>query len=133
MVTQFFFKATLLQQVNDLLESIDQHLKSADGIICELEASIRPIEKELLELQEKIKSMEHVEEITQQLQKLKKKLAWSWVYDVDKQLQEQSEKIEQLKDRIPTCQDKINLQTVSINSWQPHSFFSLFSFCFSQG
>lgn len=108
-------------------------MKSADGIICELEASIRPIEKELLELQEKIKSMEHVEEITQQLQKLKKKLAWSWVYDVDKQLQEQSEKIEQLKDRIPTCQDKINLQTVSINSWQPHSFSPSFLFCFSQG
>lgn len=118
MITQFFYKATLLQQVNDLLESIDQHLKSADGIICELEASIRPKEKELLELQEKIKNMEHVEEITQQVQQLKKKLAWSWVYDVEKQLQEQSFKIEKLKDRIPTCQSKINSQTVSYYSWQ---------------
>lgn len=118
MITQFFYKATLLQQVNDLLESIDQNLKSADGIICELEALIRPKEKELLELQEKIKNMEHVEEIAQQVQQLKKKLAWSWVYDVDKQLQEQSAKIGKLKDRIPTCQAKINHQMVSYYSCQ---------------
>nr|XP_048325795.1 structural maintenance of chromosomes protein 6B isoform X2 [Ziziphus jujuba var. spinosa] len=117
---KFFYKATLLQQVNDLLESIDQHLKSADGIICELEASIRPKEKELLELQEKIKNMEHVEEITQQVQQLKKKLAWSWVYDVEKQLQEQSFKIEKLKDRIPTCQSKINSQTDLVEELRAH-------------
>lgn len=115
------------------MENIDQHLKSANGIICELEASIRPIEKELLELQEKIKSMQHIEEITQQIQQLKKKLAWSWVHDVDKQLQEQSAKIGKLKDRVPTCQDKINHQTVSINPWQSHIIFRPLFFLFSRG
>ncbi|KAF3433163.1 hypothetical protein FNV43_RR24265 [Rhamnella rubrinervis] len=117
---KFFFRATLLQQVNELLENIDQHLKSANGIICELEASIRPKEMELLELQEKIKSMQHIEEITQQVQQLKKKLAWSWVYDVDKQLQEQSAKIGKLKDRVPTCQDKINHQTHLVEELRAH-------------
>ncbi|KAG6659254.1 structural maintenance of chromosomes protein 6B-like isoform X1 [Carya illinoinensis] len=107
---KFFFKATLLQQVNDLLKNIYEHLKSATALICELEESIKPIQKEIEELQGKIRNMEHVEEISQQVQQLKKKLAWSWVYDVDKQLVEQNAKIGILKDRIPACQAKIDMQ-----------------------
>ncbi|KAH9647777.1 Structural maintenance of chromosomes protein 6B [Citrus sinensis] len=105
---KFFFKATLLQQVNDLLQSIYNHLNKGDALVLELEATIKPTEKELSELQRKIRNMEHVEEITQDLQRLKKKLAWSWVYDVDRQLKEQTLKIEKLKDRIPRCQAKID-------------------------
>ncbi|XP_034711163.1 structural maintenance of chromosomes protein 6B-like [Vitis riparia] len=107
---KFFFKATLLQQVNDLLVNIGTRLDSANTLVEELEKSIEPILKELNELQVKIRNMEHVEEISQQVQQLKKKLAWSWVYDVDRQLQEQSAKIEKLKDRIPTCQARIDRQ-----------------------
>nr|DAD47780.1 TPA_asm: hypothetical protein HUJ06_017718 [Nelumbo nucifera] len=107
---KFFFKATLLQQVNDLLQSIREKLDAANIVIDELESSIRPIQKELNELQSKIKNMEHVEEISQQVQHLKKKLAWCWVYDVDRQIKEQNAKIEKLKDRIPTCQAKIDQQ-----------------------
>ncbi|KAF7836353.1 structural maintenance of chromosomes protein 6B [Senna tora] len=101
------FKATLLQQVDDLLESVFKGLEHAVGLLGGLETTIRPIEKELNELKVKITNMEHVEQISLQIQQLKKKLAWSWVYDVDKQLEEQSSKIEKLKDRIPTCQAKI--------------------------
>lgn len=79
----------------------------------ELEASIRPITKELNELREKIKSMEHVEEISQELQSLKKKLAWAWVYSVDKEIQEHETKLEKLKVRIPTCQARIDKYSVS--------------------
>ena len=111
-IQQFFYKATLLQQVNDLLESISNEIKLAHGIVKELEGAIRPIEKELNELQVKIKDMEHVEQMSEQAQQLKKKLAWSWVYDVDKQLQEHSVKIDKLKSRIPTCQAKIDQQLV---------------------
>lgn len=105
---QFFFKATLLQQVNDLLVSIHEELDSASAIVDELENSIRPVEKKLIELQEKIRNMEQVEEMSLEVQQLRKKLAWSWVYDVDKQMQEQSMTIEKLKDRIPACQARID-------------------------
>ncbi|KAF3325888.1 structural maintenance of chromosomes protein 6B [Carex littledalei] len=105
---KFFFKATLLQQVSELLDSIRSQLVSADSIVQELEASIRPMLRELDELREKIKNMEHVEEIAQELQVLKKKLAWSWVYDVDRQITEQALKIEKLKERVPACQEKID-------------------------
>ncbi|XP_022990852.1 structural maintenance of chromosomes protein 6B-like isoform X1 [Cucurbita maxima] len=107
---KFFFKATLLQQVDDLLKNIFHQLRSANALVDDLESTIRPVEKELNELQGKIKNMEHVEEIYQQVQQLKKKLAWSWVYDVDKQLLEQSVKIGKLKDRIPICRAKIDHQ-----------------------
>jgi len=113
MYYQFFFKATLLYQVDELLKSIKSQLVDANQLVDELESLIRPIQKELNELQMKIKSMEHVEEISQQVQLLKKKLAWSWVYDADRQLQEHRVKIETLKSRIPKCQAKIDRQIVS--------------------
>lgn len=105
-LVQFFFKATLLQQVNDLLQSITENLSAATEVVEQLEKSIAPKVKELNELLEKIKNMEHVEEIAQDVQHLKKKLAWSWVYDVDRQIQEQNGKLEVLKERIPICQAK---------------------------
>ncbi|XP_037492011.1 structural maintenance of chromosomes protein 6B isoform X2 [Jatropha curcas] len=117
---KFFFKATLLQQVNDLLQSIYEHLRSANALVDELEATIKPIEKEIAELQVKIKNMEHIEEISQQAQQLKKKLAWSWVYYVDKQLEEQSVKIGKLKERMPTCQAKIDWEQGKVESLRDH-------------
>lgn len=111
-ILQFFFKATLLQQVNELLQSIRNQLDAAHEIVNELESSIRPITRELNELHEKIKNMEHVEEISQELQNLKKKLAWSWVYHVDQQIQEQNTKLEKLKERVPTCQARIDKLSV---------------------
>lgn len=119
-ITQFFFKATLLQQVDELLQTIIKQLKDAFALVDELETLIRPIQLELSELQEKIKNMERVEEISREVQQLKKKLAWSWVYDVDRQLQEQGAKIEKLKDRIPTCQAKIDSILVSNMSYRKH-------------
>ena len=88
-------------------------MNSATAIVDEMEETIKPIEKEINELRGKIKNMEQVEEIAQKLQQLKKKLAWSWVYDVDRQLQEQTDKIVKLKERIPTCQAKIDWELVS--------------------
>ncbi|GMP24030.1 hypothetical protein CsSME_00001432 [Camellia sinensis var. sinensis] len=117
---KFFFKATLLHQVDELLRSIRNQLAEASELVEELESSIRPIQKELDELQQKIKNMEHVEEISQQAQLLKKKLAWSWVYDVDKQIQGQSIKIDTLKSRIPKCQARIDRQIGKMEELRDH-------------
>lgn len=65
--------------------------------------------------------MEHVEQISIQVQQLKKKLAWSWVYDVDKKLEEQNVRIEKLKNRVPTCQAKIDKQLVCMPTLSSHS------------
>ncbi|KAG6390820.1 hypothetical protein SASPL_148565 [Salvia splendens] len=105
---KFYFKATLLQQVDDLLSGIDKQLQDANGLISHLEDSLRPAKKELDELQEKIKNMEIMEEMSQQVQLLRKKLAWSWVYDADRKLDVQHTLIEKLKGRIPSCQAMID-------------------------
>jgi structural maintenance of chromosomes protein 6 len=110
---QFFFKATLLQQVNDLLATIRDNLNIAASIVEELEASIRPALRELDEIQEKIKNMEHIEEIAHEIENLNKKLAWVWVYDVDKKIGGQQEYLEKLKERIPACQERIDRNIVS--------------------
>lgn len=131
LIAQFFYKATLLQQVEELLQDIEKQLEKANVDVDVLEGSIRPIERELNELQEKIKNMVHIEEISQQAKQLKKKLAWSWVYDVDRQLQHQNAKIGKLKDRVPLCQAKIDQFTVSISSWLSMWTHYLIYFCVS--
>ncbi|XP_026407116.1 structural maintenance of chromosomes protein 6B-like isoform X1 [Papaver somniferum] len=113
---RFFFKATLLQQVSDLLHSINDQLDAANAQVEEYESSIRPIMKELNELKAKIKSMEHVEEISQQLELVRKKLAWAIVYDTNRKVQEQAAKLEKLKERIPACQAKVDRQLLDINT-----------------
>ncbi|GAB2284966.1 hypothetical protein Dimus_019421 [Dionaea muscipula] len=105
---KFFFKATLLQQVDELLHNIKKLLDHANALVGDLERSIQPILKELHELQGKIKSMEQVEEISEKVKELRKKLAWSWVYNVDKQVEEQSARIEKLKEKVPAYQARIN-------------------------
>ncbi|KAK8956890.1 hypothetical protein KSP39_PZI000704 [Platanthera zijinensis] len=112
---KFFFKATLLQQVSELLEGIKSHLNASNAVLTELESSISPIVEELKELHEKIKNMEHVKEIAQDVQNLKRKLAWSWVYDVDRQIEEHNIKFEKLKDRVPTCQARIDQLSDRVN------------------
>lgn len=114
-ITQFFFKATLLQQVDELLQSIIKQLKDACALVDELEELIRPAQLELSELQEKIENIKRVEQISQEVQLLRKKLAWSLVYDEDRRLQEQAKNIDTLKKRIPTCQAKIDSTLVSNN------------------
>ncbi|XP_075484074.1 structural maintenance of chromosomes protein 6B-like isoform X2 [Primulina tabacum] len=114
---KFFFKATLLQQVDDLLKGIEKQLNDATALVNHLEETLRPILKELDELQEKIKSMEFVEEISHQLQLLKKKLAWSWVYEADRKLDVQQKNIEKLKGRVLTCQEKIDEQHLIIEKF----------------
>ena len=57
--------------------------------------------------------MEHIEEIAHDIDNLKKKLAWSWVYEVDQQIEEQTVRLQKLKERIPACQERIDRNTVS--------------------
>nr|GEU95931.1 structural maintenance of chromosomes protein 6B-like isoform X1 [Tanacetum cinerariifolium] len=115
---KFFFKATLLSQVDDLLKSVKDNLDKANGEVVDLERSIAPIEKELDELRGKIKSMEHIEEISQQIQLLRKKCAWSIVYDIDKRIQEDTARIKRLEGRIPQCQAKIDQQIAKVAELQ---------------
>jgi hypothetical protein len=65
--------------------------------------------------------MEQIEQISVEVQQLKKKLAWSWVYDVDKKLEDQNVRIEKLKDRVPLCQARIDKQLVCMLTLSSHS------------
>ncbi|XBH76162.1 hypothetical protein VPH35_102852 [Triticum aestivum] len=110
---KFFFKATLLQRLKELLETIRDQVHKADSDVQELEKSIKPVMRELDELREKIKNMEHIEEIAHDIDNLKKKLAWSWVYEVDQQIEVQTAKLQKLKGRAPACQERIDQNTAS--------------------
>lgn len=112
--------------MDDLLKGIAKQLNDANGLVSHLEDSLRPAMKELAELQETIKNMEIMEEISQQVQLLRKKLAWSWVYDADKKLDAQHKLIEKLKGRIPSCQAKIDHNHVCSFHISCKNFLSIF-------
>ncbi|KAL8153848.1 hypothetical protein V2J09_011608 [Rumex salicifolius] len=115
---QFFFKATLLKQVEELLGNIKQLLESAYGLIGELERSIEPIVREINDLEQKIKAIEHVEEIAVQVKQLRKKLAWSHVYNDNKQLEDIKAKIEKYKKNVPLYEAKITKSTKMVEELQ---------------
>ncbi|CAI0380925.1 unnamed protein product [Linum tenue] len=118
---KFFFKATLLQQVNDTLQRNTEGLKSVSAAVDEDEASIKPVEKELEDLQRKIRNMKHLEEISQEIEVLTKKLAWALVYDVDKKKKEHIVMMDTLKQRVPACQRKIDEQLAKMESLKEKS------------
>lgn len=99
--------------MEDILHAVERLLSEANGLLSHHEDSLKPALKELDELQEKIKSMEYMEEISQQVELLRKKLAWSWVYDADRKLDDQLKKIEKLRGRIPSCQERIDQNHVT--------------------
>lgn len=95
------------------MRSIEQHLETANELVQELERSIEPVVRELNELQETIKNTERVEELSERVKEMKFKLAWSWVYNVDREIVKQSKVVEKLNSRLPACQEKIDQRLVS--------------------
>ncbi|KAH9605748.1 hypothetical protein KSS87_010194 [Heliosperma pusillum] len=115
---KFFFKATLLQQVDELLNKIEEFLETAHVFVLELEKSIEPVVKELTELQEKIKNMEHIEELAERIKEMKFRLAWSWVYNVDRDIIKQRSIVDKRKSHISTCEAEINQRLEKIEGFR---------------
>lgn len=86
---------------------------SAIGLIEELERSTEPVARELNELQVKMNYTKDVEQLSERVKEMEFKLAWSWVYEVDKELTKQSAIVEEQKMRLPICQEKIDQSLVS--------------------
>ncbi|KAJ4951211.1 hypothetical protein NE237_028043 [Protea cynaroides] len=80
---KFFYKATLLEQLNNRLQDLKFALDYGNECVNKMEDSVRPILNEVNELDEKIKKGEHIEETSQQFDQLNKMLAWLCVYEVD--------------------------------------------------
>lgn len=98
------------------MRGVEQALETADELVQELEKSIEPVIRELGELQDKIKKTERVEELSGRVERMKFKLAWSWVYNVDKELLKQSTEVKKLKSQLPACQAEIDQRLVSLKT-----------------
>eukprot|EP00249_Psilotum_nudum_P022184 c28410_g1_i1 orf=301-3471(+) len=104
---KFFFRATLLQQVKDLLSNIDSNIEAAEAIVGEMEQELQPLVEGIKHLEEKLKVVEHYEEMKQQFDVLRRMLPWSEVYDVDRKLNPELAKLQKCQNRKPTCEDRI--------------------------
>jgi len=105
---RFFFKATLLQQVADLLKNIGDSLTSANGVIEEIKEEMRPYLEEFKLLEDQIKSVQQIELLVQEAAAVKKKLAWSWVEETRKNLEKEQQALETVRGYRTRCQERID-------------------------
>lgn len=112
---KFFFKATLLQQVSDLLKRIEFSLEEANGVIEGIKEEMRPYLEEFKSLEDQIKNVQHIEDMVQEAAAVKKKLAWKWVQITDEKLLAERAKLENFRGRISRCQEKIDAAEAAIS------------------
>ncbi|KAI5060286.1 hypothetical protein GOP47_0024706 [Adiantum capillus-veneris] len=113
---KFFYRATLLQQVFDLLKGIQQNIDAAGGYVDEMEQEMRPVLEQLKQLHEKMKSVESMEQMGQNLVTLRKLAAWSEANEEERRYQEGLQKLEKYSARKPACEEKINKIQDSLKS-----------------
>lgn len=111
----FFFKATLLQQVSDLLKSIRVSLTSANGVIDEIKEEMRPYSEEIKLLEDQIKSVQQIEQYKDEATAVKKKLAWSWVDNTRKELAQHEQALEIDRDKRSTCEQRLIAAVATVN------------------
>lgn len=112
---KFFFKATLLQQVADLLKSIGDSLTSANGVIEEIKEEMQPYLDEFKLLEDQIKSVQQIELLVHEAAAVKKKLAWAWVEETNKKLRKEEEQLEFYESRRSKCQEKIDAAETAVS------------------
>ncbi|BBN16913.1 structural maintenance of chromosomes protein 6 [Marchantia polymorpha subsp. ruderalis] len=104
----FFFKATLQQTVSEKLVQAEEAQNVLGGIIEESLQALQPLQNQLKQVEEQIKYKQQVEQLHEQIEELERKLAWSWVYEVEREMTTKQEELEKIKKRIPQCQKKID-------------------------
>jgi chromosome segregation ATPase len=112
---KFFFKATLLQQVEEVLDGIKQNIDSANGIIEDIKEEMKPYLEELNFLEDQIKNAQFIDQLTQRKVAAKKKLVWAWVYSTEKKFKPEEKELAVWRTRERRCREKINRAEVSIN------------------
>lgn len=105
---KFFYRATLLQQVLELLKGIQQNIEAAGGYIGEMEQEMRPSVEQLKLLHEKLRSVENMEHMNQELVILRKLAAWSEANEEERKYKEGLTKLEKYNSRKPACEEKIS-------------------------
>ncbi|KAH7441772.1 hypothetical protein KP509_03G053800 [Ceratopteris richardii] len=105
---KFFYRATLLQQVFELLNGIQQNIEAAGSFIQEMEQELQPAMDQLKVLHGKMKSVESIEHMSQRLVTLRKLAAWSEAKQEEKRYQEGLQKLEKYSARKPACEQKIS-------------------------
>ncbi|CAM6106305.1 unnamed protein product [Calypogeia fissa] len=105
---KFFFKATLLQHVSELLTEWEGKLSTAEVIVNDLFAELQPSKDELKQIEEQLKSLEQVEVLRAEIENLEKIYVWAFVKESEAELAGAENTLHDLANRNPVCQRKID-------------------------
>ena len=91
----------------DLLKGIQQNIEAAGGYITEMEQELRPSLEQLKTLHEKLKRVESIEQMGQELSILRKLAAWCEADEEERKYKEGLLRLDKYNSRKPTCEEKI--------------------------
>ncbi|GBG82316.1 hypothetical protein CBR_g34600 [Chara braunii] len=104
----FFFEATMLQQVTMELDETKEKIELGEDLIRRwAKDDLEPLRTELTALDAQLKEAQEITQLQSEIESLKKKLAWSYVYKKDAEIAEAIKKIQELEERVVIVQQKI--------------------------
>ena len=104
---KFFLKATQLEQMKADYQMANEHKAATKNIIERKEQMLPKLEKEVLEWEQKYKSLTAIDDLKKKIDKLKEEMAWAFVIDKEKGLQPLNKDYTVEASRMPKFEQKV--------------------------
>ncbi|XP_061192565.1 structural maintenance of chromosomes protein 6-like isoform X2 [Saccostrea echinata] len=113
---KFFLKATQLEQMMLDYTRANEQREITKEIIEKKQQTLPTLEKEVLEWEQKFKSLTALDELKSKMKKRKQELAWAFVISRERDLQQMQKNLQQEESRIPKFKQKVEEAKVKVES-----------------
>ncbi|XP_052075729.1 structural maintenance of chromosomes protein 6-like isoform X4 [Mytilus californianus] len=114
---KFFLKATQLEQMKADYQTADQHREVTKEVIEKKEQMLPKLEKEVLEWEQKFKSLTAIDDLKRKIDRLKEDMAWAFVIEKEKGLQPLVREHDSEKARMPRFEQKVEEAKENVNKY----------------
>ncbi|XP_063412399.1 structural maintenance of chromosomes protein 6-like isoform X3 [Mytilus trossulus] len=114
---KFFLKATQLEQMKADYQTADQHREVTKEVIEKKEQMLPKLEKEVLDWEQKFKSLTAIDDLKKKIDRLKEDMAWAFVSEKEKGLQPLVREHDSEKARMPRFEQKVEEAKDNVNKF----------------
>ncbi|XP_056019651.1 structural maintenance of chromosomes protein 6-like isoform X2 [Ostrea edulis] len=113
---KFFLKATQLEQMLLDYTRANEQREITKDIIEKKQQTLPTLEKEVLEWEQKFKSLTALDELKSKMEKRKQELAWAFVISREREVQQMQKNLHQEESRIPKFKQKVEEAKAKVES-----------------
>ncbi|CAC5418017.1 SMC6 [Mytilus coruscus] len=114
---KFFLKATQLEQMKADYQAANQHRELTNEVIGKKKKKLPKLEKEVLEWEQKFKSLTAIDDLKKKIDRLKEDMAWAFVIEKEKGLQPLVREHDSEKARMPRFEQKVEEAKENVNKY----------------